>query len=154
VTTLELNIKAKKHTLQPPVAAAPPNTGPIKLEEGKKYILNNGNVTDSMITVPPYYRCIVGDYTEQGMYSGMQKDPNYPLHVAREWFPTWKEHDLWIAGGQIERLRPDGTWRKCAHSYASICDAFGKDSLTTKEWWHTNYAALFNVPGTHRMIKK
>jgi hypothetical protein len=159
MSVLELNLRAKKTMVEKPKVEqvlAPPDIpiDGIKLEVGKKYVLNNGWVVGPLEipTEHPDRLCAkvkeekypAVRYWDQatGIYSSFDKD--HPKTIRREWHTTWQEEEAWMAGRMFEYYyKPGDAWYSLGHSYKVICDVFGKDSKTTKEWWIKNMAATF-----------
>jgi hypothetical protein len=164
VSTLELNIKAKK--VKPPTPPPHEATEGLKLEVGKKYITNEGVVLEmvslqgTVHQAQDWLRALYpdeGDYyfywEPDGTYVGAAK--THRRSIRREWTPTWELEEAWMRGEQFELLLGN-EWMPCGwYSYKLIAGAFEKDSKTTKEWWQKNYAPhCINVDGTFRVRRK
>ena len=159
-SVLELNIKAKK---QPVVIEVPNNNG-VQLEVGKKYITNEGVIVGPMeahteLTV----QVRQGEWTEahpkpqgsyiyklNGCYLGAGLD--YPRSIRREWHPSWKEEEAWMAGKRVEVLM-DGVWYLITTPFQHVCTLFGADSNTTKTWWHTHTDITFKGQFLTRIVE-
>jgi hypothetical protein len=135
LSTLELNIRAKKTVVVPPIA--PLVLGAVKLEEGKRYLTKNNTIVGPMTFNNGMKKPIFRDpqdgwiYGESGEFPPFDK--THSMTIVREWFPTWKEHDAWVAGKPV----------KCTvyvYPYKAIVAAFGENSPTTNGFWHKNYA--------------
>lgn len=150
MTILELNIKAKRTAVAP--VPPPPGTiaqaGQLVLHPDKKYITLDGRVVDMKesgdfkggLGPSVCYVKGLGYYMADGTFTSYPRTDK--MTIIREWFPTWKEHDAWIAGAPIILDHPvQGKFY--ASPYKTITNAFGAESLTVKEWWH-NENAKFN----------
>lgn len=148
MSLLELNIKAKKTVVVPPVkpqpAAAP---GTLVLEVGKTYLTNEGEKVlmcepDGFVSKQKgYLKGSLGGHFAHvwhpnGVYVGFP--PEYKRSIKREWISEM--HDAWLAGTPIEGLGTFGWFN--LYSYQIIADNFGPDSKTTRDWWRKNYAKL------------
>jgi hypothetical protein len=156
VSVLELNLRAKRVAPQP--APAPPfEPGQLVIEVGKCY-LTNGNVK-----VGPMHICAQEHYAEygwlcapfeknpkngvcywdkNGLYIGQGKTGEHSFR--REWTSTWELEEAWMAGKKLEFFyEPTQQWMTWPHhSYAVICNVFGANTKSAKEWWALQYHHL------------
>jgi hypothetical protein len=163
---LELNVRAKK--AKPP--APPPQAAAegLVLEIGKKYITNDGTVIGPMKVETEFpgaadkwvmspidggfnynWEINGGEYVGAGM--------EHKKSIRREWTPTWELEEAWMRGEKLEYFESiDGVWRLWnPYSYALIQNTFGKDSITTKEFWAKSYAyQCIREDGTFRVRRK
>jgi hypothetical protein len=165
VSTLELNIKAKK--VKPPTPPPHEATEGLKLEVGKKYITNEGVVLEmvslqgTVHQAQDWLRALYpdeGDYyfywEPDGTYVGAAK--THRRSIRREWTPTWELEEAWMREEKLEYFESEeGVWRLWnPYSYTLIQNTFG-NSITTKEFWAKNYAPhCINVDGTFRVRRK
>jgi hypothetical protein len=164
---LEFNLRAKKaKPPQPPPQAA---TEGLVLEVGKKYITNSGLVVEMQVCAHEHYTqmgflaaCIPGDTAQEQFY--WYPDGRYvgdsakaPRSIRREWTPTWELEEAWMRGEKLEYFESmDGVWRLWnPYFYTLIQNTFGKDSITTKEFWAKSYASqCIRTDGTFRVRRK
>jgi hypothetical protein len=143
VSTLELNIKAKKHIPVPQEKPVPVHQSDgLVLETGKKYVLNNGTVitlggkahhygTDKKTL---HFTLGTGWHDDDGVYTSFPKE--HPKSIAREWIS--EEHDAWLAGKKIQYNQGDGIWHT-AYAEKILREVFGETSSSYKTWWKTHY---------------
>jgi hypothetical protein len=164
VSTLELNIKAKKAKPPTPPPTAATAEG-LKLEVGKKYITNEGVVLGPMLPETEFPNS--ADIWMMAVYPGSLWNCHWEIaggeyvgggkthkrSIRREWTPTWELEEAWMRGEKLEYFESvEGVWRLWnPYSYTLIQNTFG-NSITTKEFWAKSYAfQCIRADGTFRV---